>query len=49
MLTEQLRAEQSGLIAMQKSAEGIVGGTGAAEGPNKLRMEITRKERPDGT
>jgi hypothetical protein len=29
-----LRPSQGGLTAAQKSAEGIVGGKGAAEGPN---------------
>ena len=48
-MKEQLMEKQFAMTAVQKSAEGKVGGTGATEGLNKLRTEIMRKEKPDGT
>jgi hypothetical protein len=41
MLKVQLTLEQSKVIAMQKSAAGIVGNLLTTEGPNKLGKVIT--------
>jgi hypothetical protein len=40
VLKEQLTMERSIVIAIQKSAEGVVGGTLATEGQNKSRRVI---------
>lgn len=49
MLKDQLTLEQSIVIAMQKSAEGIVGESLLTEGPNKSRRVLTREVFLNGT
>jgi len=43
VLMEQLTIERSSVIALQKSAEGIVGGALVTEGQNKLWRVLVRK------
>ena len=49
MLKEQLTRERSLVIALQKSAEGIVGCTLVTEGLNKLRKVLAREVFLNGT
>ncbi len=49
MLKEQLTMERSIVTALQKSAEGIVGGTFTTEGLNKSRRVIVGEVFLNGT
>ena len=49
MLKDQLTMERSIVIALQKSAEGIVGGTPATEGLNKSRRVLVGEVYLNGT
>jgi len=49
VLMEQLATERSVVIALQKSAEGIVGDTLVTEGPNKSRRVLVEEVFLNGT